>query len=137
MDIGIAYAQNELKGDPAAVGTFGVAAERSGFDHILEYDHVLGAVHAERTPRLSGPYDEHDPFHDPFEQHWFQDHRGQSPFGLADPERRHTTAQRDLETVSSSLVAASKNRSMLGHLFGDASLTQEDRSLILVANMSL
>src|SRR5580704_11561021 len=66
MDIGIAYPQNELKGDPAAVGTFGVAVEDSGFDHVLAYDHVLGAVHAGRTPSLSGPYDEHDPFHDPF-----------------------------------------------------------------------
>jgi probable F420-dependent oxidoreductase len=27
---------------------------------------VLGAVHADRTPALSGPYTEHDPFHDPF-----------------------------------------------------------------------
>jgi probable F420-dependent oxidoreductase len=27
---------------------------------------VLGAVHAGRTPRLTGPYTEHDPFHDPF-----------------------------------------------------------------------
>src|SRR5580692_5701661 len=66
MDIGIAYPQNELKGDPTAVGTFGVAVEHSGFDHILAYDHVLGAVHAGRTPDLSGPYDEHDSFHDPF-----------------------------------------------------------------------
>lgn len=66
MDIGIAYPQNELKGDPTAVRTFGMAVEGSGFDHILAYDHVLGAVHADRTPSLSGPYDEHDPFHDPF-----------------------------------------------------------------------
>jgi probable F420-dependent oxidoreductase len=27
---------------------------------------VLGAVHADRTPPLTGPYTEHDPFHDPF-----------------------------------------------------------------------
>ena len=66
MDIGIAYLQNELRGDPTAVRTFGRAVEDSGFDHILAYDHVLGAVHAGRTPSLSGPYDEHDPFHDPF-----------------------------------------------------------------------
>jgi probable F420-dependent oxidoreductase len=37
-----------------------------GFDHLATYDHVLGAVHAGRTPQLSGPYTEHDPFHDPF-----------------------------------------------------------------------
>jgi alkanesulfonate monooxygenase SsuD/methylene tetrahydromethanopterin reductase-like flavin-dependent oxidoreductase (luciferase family) len=27
---------------------------------------VLGAVHGGRTPRLTGPYTERDPFHDPF-----------------------------------------------------------------------
>jgi alkanesulfonate monooxygenase SsuD/methylene tetrahydromethanopterin reductase-like flavin-dependent oxidoreductase (luciferase family) len=27
---------------------------------------VLGAVHAGRTPQLTGPYTERDPFHDPF-----------------------------------------------------------------------
>ncbi len=66
MDIGIAYPQNELRGDPTAVRSFGMAVEDLGFDHILTYDHVLGAVHADRFPALTGPYTEHDPFHDPF-----------------------------------------------------------------------
>lgn len=66
MEIGVAYPQNELRGDPAAVGEFGKAVEDLGFDHILAYDHVLGAVHADRTPALTGPYTERDPFHDPF-----------------------------------------------------------------------
>jgi probable F420-dependent oxidoreductase len=66
MEIGVAYPQNELRGDPAAVGEFGRAVEDLGFDHILAYDHVLGAVHADRTPALTGPYTERDPFHDPF-----------------------------------------------------------------------
>jgi probable F420-dependent oxidoreductase len=66
MEIGVAYPQNELRGDPAAVGQFGRAVEDLGFDHILAYDHVLGAVHANRTPVLTGPYTERDPFHDPF-----------------------------------------------------------------------
>ena len=29
------------------------------------YDHVLGAVHAGREPKLTGPYKENDPFHEP------------------------------------------------------------------------
>jgi len=66
MEIGVAYPQNELRGDPAAVGEFGKAVEDLGFDHILAYDHVLGAVHDDRTPALTGPYTERDPFHDPF-----------------------------------------------------------------------
>jgi probable F420-dependent oxidoreductase len=66
MEIGVVYPQIELGGDPAAVRRIGVAVEDLGFDHLLAYDHVLGAVHADRTPRLTGPYTEHDPFHDPF-----------------------------------------------------------------------
>ena len=65
MEIGVAYPQIEFRGDPAAVGTFGRAVENLGFDQILAYDHVLGAVHSDRTPPLTGPYTEHDPFHDP------------------------------------------------------------------------
>lgn len=66
MDIGIVYPQTELRGDPDAVRRIGTAVERLGFDHLLAYDHVLGAVHADRTRPLTGPYTEHHPFHDPF-----------------------------------------------------------------------
>ena len=66
MHIGVVYPQNELRGDPTAVRRIGRAVEDLGFDHLLAYDHVLGAVHADRTPPLAGPYTEHDPFHDPF-----------------------------------------------------------------------
>jgi len=66
MQIGVAYPQTELQGDPTAVRRIGKAVEDLGFDHLLAYDHVLGAVHADRTPPLTGPYTEHDPFHDPF-----------------------------------------------------------------------
>jgi hypothetical protein len=40
--------------------------EDLGFDHLLAYDHVLGADHVDRTPPITGPYTEHDRFHDPF-----------------------------------------------------------------------
>ena len=66
MQIGVVYPQTELRGDPGAVRRIGRAVEDLGFDHLLAYDHVLGAVHADRTPPLTGPYNEHDPFHDPF-----------------------------------------------------------------------
>jgi probable F420-dependent oxidoreductase len=66
MQIGVVYPQTELRGDPGAVRLIGRAVEELGFDHLLAYDHVLGAVHAGRTPPLTGPYTEHDPFHDPF-----------------------------------------------------------------------
>ena len=66
MQIGVVYPQIELGGDPGAVRRLGKAVEDLGFDYLLAYDHVLGAVHADRTPQLSGPYTELDPFHDPF-----------------------------------------------------------------------
>jgi probable F420-dependent oxidoreductase len=66
VDVGVVYPQTELRGDPGAVRQIGRAVEDLGFDHILAYDHVLGAVHAERARQLTGPYSEQDPFHDPF-----------------------------------------------------------------------
>ena len=66
VQIGVVYPQIELGGDPTAVRRFGRAVELLGFDYLLAYDHVLGAVHAGRAPRLTGPYTERDPFHDPF-----------------------------------------------------------------------
>ncbi len=66
MKIGAVYPQTELRGDPAAVRRIGLAVESAGLDHLLAYDHVVGAVKADRDPPLWGPYDEHDPFHDPF-----------------------------------------------------------------------
>jgi probable F420-dependent oxidoreductase len=65
MKIGIIYPQTELKGDPNAVRLIGLEAEKLGFDHLLTYDHVLGATH-DREPKLTGPYTEKEPFHDPF-----------------------------------------------------------------------
>jgi probable F420-dependent oxidoreductase len=66
MQIGVVYPQTELRGDPGAVRLIGRAVEDLGFNHLLAYDHVLGAVHTGRTPQLTGPYTEHDTFHDPF-----------------------------------------------------------------------
>ena len=66
MKIGIVYPQIELQGDPESVREIGLAVERLGFNHILFYDHVVGAVHEDREPPLWGPYTEKDPFHDPF-----------------------------------------------------------------------
>jgi probable F420-dependent oxidoreductase len=65
MKIGVIYPQNELQGDPQAVHRLGLATEELGFDHLLLYDHVLGATH-DREPKLWGPYTEKHPFHDPF-----------------------------------------------------------------------
>ncbi len=65
MKAGVVYPQTELGGDPGAVKAFAQAAEELGYDHIVIYDHVLGAEHAGREPKLTGPYKETDPFHEP------------------------------------------------------------------------
>jgi probable F420-dependent oxidoreductase len=64
MRIGVVYPQNETGGDPAAVAEIGRAVEAMGYDHLLAYDHVLGAKD-EREPALWGRYTDRDPFHDP------------------------------------------------------------------------
>jgi len=46
MKAGVVYPQIELGGDTGAVKAFAQAAEDLGYDHIVIYDHVLGAVHA-------------------------------------------------------------------------------------------
>jgi probable F420-dependent oxidoreductase len=65
MKAGVVYPQVELGGDTGAVKAFAQAAGDLGYDHIVIYDHVLGAVHAGREPKLTGPYKETDPFHEP------------------------------------------------------------------------
>jgi probable F420-dependent oxidoreductase len=66
MRIGVVYPQVELGGDPEAMRRFGLAAESIGYDHLLCYDHVLGASLQNREPKLYGNYAEQHPFHDPF-----------------------------------------------------------------------
>ena len=66
MKINAVYPQTELGGDPDAVRRIGLAVEAAGYDGLVAYDHVVGAVHEDREPPLWGPYTENDPFHDPF-----------------------------------------------------------------------
>lgn len=66
MKLGAVYPQIELSGATEAVHAIGTSVEEMGLDHLVMYDHVLGAVHADRDPALFGPYTEKDPFHDPF-----------------------------------------------------------------------
>lgn len=65
MRVGAVLPQIEIAGDVGKVRAFAAAVDDLGFDHLLGYDHVLGAEHTDRDPALVGPYDQHDPFHDP------------------------------------------------------------------------
>jgi len=43
MRFGVVFPQTEIGTDPGAIRAFAQAAEGLGFDHLLVYDHVLGA----------------------------------------------------------------------------------------------
>jgi len=66
MKIGAIFPTTEIGSDPSAVRDWAQAAEELGYDHVIVYDHVLGAVHEGREPKLLGPYTERDAFHEPF-----------------------------------------------------------------------
>jgi probable F420-dependent oxidoreductase len=66
LALGAIFPTTEIGSDPAAIRDWAQAAEALGYDHVIVYDHVLGAVHENRTPKLTGPYTEHDAFHEPF-----------------------------------------------------------------------
>lgn len=65
MKIGLVFPTCDIGSDPVAIRDYVQAAEGLGFDSLLCFDHVLGAVHAGREPPLPGPYDETFPFHEP------------------------------------------------------------------------
>ncbi len=64
MKYGVVFPQTEFGNDPSAIKDYAQAAEALGYDYLLVYDHVLGA-HPDREPKLTGPYTNADPFHEP------------------------------------------------------------------------
>jgi probable F420-dependent oxidoreductase len=66
VKLGVVFPTCDIGDDPVAIRDYAQAAEELGYDHLLVYDHVLGAVHAGREPPLQGPYGERDAFHEPF-----------------------------------------------------------------------
>jgi probable F420-dependent oxidoreductase len=66
MKLGAIFPTTEIGNDPVAIRDWAQAAEQLGFHHMVVYDHVLGAVHADREPALAGPYTEEHPFHEVF-----------------------------------------------------------------------
>jgi probable F420-dependent oxidoreductase len=65
MKFGAVLPTNEIGHDTGAVKAWAQAVDEMGYDRIVVYDHVLGAVHADREPPLTGPYTEDDPFREP------------------------------------------------------------------------
>jgi probable F420-dependent oxidoreductase len=65
MHIGVVFPQTEIGADVGAVRAYALRVEELGYQHVLAYDHVLGAdpaVHA----GWQGPYDVTTTFHEPF-----------------------------------------------------------------------
>ncbi len=59
------FPQTEIGTDPVAVRDYAQAAESLGYDHLIAYDHVVGA-NAESRTGWSGSYRHTDMFHEPF-----------------------------------------------------------------------
>src|SRR5215212_11898967 len=65
MRLGAIFPQLESGSDPVAIRDYAQAVEGLGYDHILIYDHVLGADTTNR-PGWRGPYTSRTMFHEPF-----------------------------------------------------------------------
>ena len=65
MRLGAIFPQTEIGADPAAVKDFAQAAEDLGYEHLLVFDHVLGAD-ASKRESWDRPYSKDDMFHEPF-----------------------------------------------------------------------
>jgi probable F420-dependent oxidoreductase len=65
MKFGVVFPQTEIGNDPDTIVRFATTAEELGFNHLLAYDHVLGASIANR-PDWQGPYTSKDGFHEVF-----------------------------------------------------------------------
>ena len=63
MRIGVTFPQSDIAMDAIATRDFAQTVEGMGFDHILCYDHVLGAGRRTR-PEWDGFHDENDRFHE-------------------------------------------------------------------------
>ncbi len=64
MQVGAVLPQLEIGTDPDAIARYARTVEELGYDHIVIFDHVLGAV-ADRPGGWTGPYDHRSMFHEP------------------------------------------------------------------------
>jgi probable F420-dependent oxidoreductase len=65
MRIGVVLPQTEIGPTVGAVRSYGRGVEDLGFQHVLAYDHVVGADPETHAP-WTGPYDVDTEFHEPF-----------------------------------------------------------------------
>jgi probable F420-dependent oxidoreductase len=65
MKLGAVFPQLEIGTDPETIARYARELERMGYDHLVVYDHVLGAD-PERPGGWTGPYTFRSQFHEPF-----------------------------------------------------------------------
>lgn len=65
MQVGVVFPQTEMGGDVGAIRAYATAVQELGFQHVMTYDHVVGADPAVH-PDWPAPYDVHTTFHEPF-----------------------------------------------------------------------
>ena len=65
MRIGVVLPQTEIGPEVGAIRRYGQGVEDLGFQHVLAYDHVVGADPTVHQP-WTGPYDIDTQFHEPF-----------------------------------------------------------------------
>ena len=65
IKLGIVFPHDEIGVDPIAIRDYAQGAEELGADHMMTYDHILGAD-PDRPGGWDGPYDKDVAFHEPF-----------------------------------------------------------------------
>jgi probable F420-dependent oxidoreductase len=65
MKNGAIFPQLDIGADRGAIREYGQAVEEMGYDHLLAFDHVVGADPAVHVD-WAGPYDVRSTFHEPF-----------------------------------------------------------------------
>jgi probable F420-dependent oxidoreductase len=70
MQVGVVFPQTEIGTDPALIRDFAKSVERTGYDYLLAYDHVLGAPATRFEGPIGGfpsaPYTTEHQFHEVF-----------------------------------------------------------------------
>jgi len=65
LKIGVVFPQTEIGPDAGGIRAYTQAVEHMGYNHVLAYDHVIGANLANR-PNWKGAYSLESQFHEPF-----------------------------------------------------------------------
>jgi probable F420-dependent oxidoreductase len=65
IPVGVVFPTYEIGSDPVLIRDWVQAAEDLGYNHIVLYDHVLGADPKDRPGGWRGPHDKDNAFHEP------------------------------------------------------------------------